>query len=130
MPEVPEIEWFEAQDLPSAVNVLNQLIQAGTPARVIAGGTDLIGAMKDHLQDHRFKTVVHIGNIPGLDRIALENGQLKIGPMARVSDIEQSQLVREKFPLLSMAASNVASPQIRNMGTIGGSPRGLAPSGP
>lgn len=40
--------------------------------------------------------------------------------MARVSDIEQSQLVREKFPLLSIAAGNVASPQIRNMGTIGG----------
>lgn len=120
MSEVPEIEWFEPPDLASAVATVNRLVQAGTPAKVMAGGTDLIGAMKDHLQDHQFKTLVYIGNIPGLNRIAFENGQLKIGATAHVSEIERSPLVREKFPLLSMAAGQVASPQIRNMGTIGG----------
>jgi xanthine dehydrogenase YagS FAD-binding subunit len=122
MSEVPEIAWFDAPDLPTASAMLAQLLQAGTKAKVMAGGTDLIGAMKDRLQDHQVETVVHIGNVPGLDSIAFDgsSGQLRIGAAAHVSDVASSPIVKERFPLLSQAAEQVASPQIRNMGTLGG----------
>ena len=120
MSEVHELQWFEAADLPGAVAILSRLAQTGSPAKVMAGGTDLIGAMKDRLQDHRQKAVVYIKDVPNLNRIAFEGGRLHIGAAATVSDIEESPLIRQRFPLLSMAAAHVASPQIRNMGTIGG----------
>jgi xanthine dehydrogenase YagS FAD-binding subunit len=120
MSELPEIQWFQAPDLNVAVATMKNLVQTNTPFKVMSGGTDLIGAMKDHLQDHRVGTVVHIKDVPNLDKIAFEAGTLHIGAAASVADIEASSIVREKFPLLSMAAAQVASPQIRNMGTIGG----------
>jgi xanthine dehydrogenase YagS FAD-binding subunit len=120
MSEVPEIRWFDAPDLPTATAMLARLAQGGTQAKVMLGGTDLVGAMKDRLQDHVVDTVVYLGNVPGFDSIAFGNGQLRIGAAARVSDVAASPVVREKFPLLSQAGEQVASPQIRNMGSIGG----------
>ena len=120
MSEVPEIQWFEAPTLDAAISMMKGLVQSNTPFKVMSGGTDLIGAMKDHLQDHHFNTLVHIKEVPGLNQIAFENGTLRIGAAATIAEIEQSQVVRDRFPLLSMAAAQVASPQIRNMGTIGG----------
>jgi xanthine dehydrogenase YagS FAD-binding subunit len=120
MSEVPEIDWFEAPSLDAAIIAMQSLVQANTPFKIMSGGTDLVGAMKDRLQDHRIKSVVHIKDVPGLNKISFENGTLHIGAAASVADVESSTVVREKFPLLSMAAAQVASPQIRNMGTIGG----------
>jgi xanthine dehydrogenase YagS FAD-binding subunit len=120
MSELPNIDWFEASDLETAVATMKRLVQAGTPFKLMAGGTDLVGAMKDNLQDHRIQTVVHIKEVPNLNKIVFENGTLRIGAAVPVSDVEASPVVREKFGLLSMAAAQVASPQIRNMGTLGG----------
>jgi xanthine dehydrogenase YagS FAD-binding subunit len=120
MSEVPQIDWLEATSLDSAIAAMKNLAQTGTPFKVMSGGTDLIGAMKDRLQDHRFSTLVHIKDVPGLNRITLESGTLRIGAAATVADVEASSIVQEKFSLLSQAAAQVASPQIRNMGTIGG----------
>jgi xanthine dehydrogenase YagS FAD-binding subunit len=120
MSEVPQIDWFEAPSLDAAIGAMKNLVQSNTPFKVMSGGTDLIGAMKDHLQDHHINTVVHIKDVPGLNAITLDGGVLHIGAAATVADVEASSVVRDKFPLLSQAASQVASPQIRNMGTIGG----------
>ena len=120
MSELPDIDWFQASSLDNAVTAMKNLLQTNTPFKVMSGGTDLVGAMKDRLQDHRVKTVVHIKDVPDLNRISFEGGTLHIGAAATVADIETSQVVRDRFPLLSMAAAQVASPQIRNMGTIGG----------
>jgi xanthine dehydrogenase YagS FAD-binding subunit len=120
MSEVPNIDWFQAPDLDAAIATMKNLVQSNTPFKVMSGGTDLIGAMKDHLQDHRVKTLVHIKDVPNLNKITFEGGTLRIGAAATVADVENSAIIREKFPLLSMAAAQVASPQIRNMGTIGG----------
>jgi xanthine dehydrogenase YagS FAD-binding subunit len=120
MSELPHIEWLGASSLDAATAAMKNLVQAGTPFTVMSGGTDVIGAMKDHLQDHNFTTLVHIKDVPGLNQITFDNGMLHIGAAATVADVESNQIVRDRFPLLSMAASQVASPQIRNMGTLGG----------
>lgn len=120
MSELPQIDWFEAPSLDAAISAMKNLAQTGTPFTVMSGGTDVIGAMKDRLQDHNFKTLVHIKDIPGMNQISFDSGTLHIGAAATVAEVEAHPIIQEKFQLLSMAASQVASPQIRNMGTIAG----------
>src|SRR5258708_4849096 len=100
MSEVPQIDWFQATSLDSAITTMKDLVQSGTPFKVMSGGTDLIGAMKDRLQDHRASTLVHIKDIPELNHITLEGGTLRIGAAASVADVEASPVVREKFSVL------------------------------
>ena len=87
-------------------------------ARVLAGGTDLLMVMKDGLLPT--DRVVDLKSIPGLDKIREESGELRIGSLARIGDIAASDLVKQKAPALALAAAAVASPQIRNSGTLGG----------
>ncbi len=87
-------------------------------ARAIGGGTDLVTLMKDGLLPT--DRVVNLKTIKGLDTIAEDAGQLRIGALAHLSDIAASALVRDKAPALGQAAGRVASPQIRNMATLGG----------
>lgn len=87
---------------------------------VIAGGTDLLGTLKDNILENYPKTVVNIKSIPGLEYIKEEDGVLKIGAATRLADIADHPVVKEKYPALAQAAHAVATPNIRNMGTIGG----------
>jgi len=89
---------------------------------VIAGGTDLIGTLKDNiLPDNLHPTaLVNIKTIKDLDYIKEESGTLKIGAATRLADIASNSTISGKYAALSQAASRVASPHIRDMGTIGG----------
>ena len=87
-------------------------------ARALAGGTDLLGIIKDGLLPT--DRVVNLKTIPGLDYIKEEAGELRIGALARLADIATSALVIDKAPSLAQSAVWAASPQIRNMGTLGG----------
>ena len=89
--------------------------------RIIAGGTDLLGTLKDNILPVHPARLVNIKTIEGLDYIREENGVLKIGALTRVADIAENETVREKWAALAQAAGRVASPHIRDMGTIGGS---------
>ena len=89
-------------------------------AVAMAGGGDLLGAMKDDIYREYPKTVVNLKSIPGLDGIRLENATLKIGALARLADIEHSSLVQKYAPILAQAAGLCASPSLREMTTIGG----------
>ena len=89
-------------------------------ARVIAGGTDLIGVLKDNIHAAYPEAVINIKTIPGLDGIKADAKGLKIGALAKLADIGDSAVVKEKYAALSQAARSAALPQIRNMGTIGG----------
>ena len=95
---------------------------SGNRTALIAGGTDLIGALKDNiLPDSMYPTtLVNIKTIPNLDYIKEESGMLKIGAATRLADIAANTTVSDKYTALSQAASRVASPHIRDMGTIGG----------
>ncbi|MCZ6597980.1 MAG: FAD binding domain-containing protein, partial [Planctomycetota bacterium] len=87
--------------------------------KVLAGGQDLIGELKDHLEEPI--SVVNLKGIPGLDRIEpLTGGGLVIGALVTVAEIEGHERIRSNLPMLAEAAASVGSPQIRNQGTLGG----------
>ena len=89
-------------------------------SRVIAGGTDLIGSLKDNILPDYPSTVVNLKTIPGLDYIKEEDGNLKIGALTLLSDIAESPLINEKYTALAQAARSVGTPHIRDMGTLAG----------
>src|SRR5438876_1920416 len=85
----------------------------------IAGGTDLIGLMKDHaaLPQH----VLDINSLPGMSRIeALPDGGLRIGALARMSDVAADVEIRRRFPVIAESLLFAASGQLRNMASMGG----------
>jgi NADPH-dependent glutamate synthase beta subunit-like oxidoreductase/CO/xanthine dehydrogenase FAD-binding subunit len=89
-------------------------------AKLIAGGTDLLSALKDKILSDYPETVVNIKTIPDLNHISEDVRGLKIGALAKLEEIAHSPVVKEKYTLLAEAAEAVATPQIRRMGTIGG----------
>lgn len=108
---------FNATSVDEAVSLLRAY---QGKAKLIAGGTDLLGSLKDDILPDYPEAVINIKTIPGLD-IIHENGEgLRIGPSARLTEIAQSPVIRKKYPALSEAAETVATPEIRNMATLGG----------
>lgn len=93
---------------------------AGGKNTIIAGGTDLIGTLKDNILPTYPATVINIKTIPGLDFIKEEAGMLKIGATTRLADIAAHPVVNQKYTALAQAALRVATPHVRDMGTIGG----------
>jgi NADPH-dependent glutamate synthase beta subunit-like oxidoreductase/CO/xanthine dehydrogenase FAD-binding subunit len=107
--------YLDATTLDDAVSALS----AGD-AVVIAGGTDILNLLKARSLPKPPKAVVNIKSIPGLSDIREDDAGLKIGALSKLCDIEENNIIREKYPLLFQAVHAVASPQIRNMGTLGG----------
>jgi xanthine dehydrogenase YagS FAD-binding subunit len=94
---------------------------AGGKAAIIAGGTDLIGTLKDNVLPTYPTALINIKTIvPGLDYIKEEAGVLKIGATTRLADIAASPAINQKYTALAQAALRVATPHVRDMGTIGG----------
>jgi len=89
-------------------------------AKVIAGGTDLLDILKDETMRDYPEALVNIKPIAGMDYIKEEGGILKIGSLATLANIAENDTVRSKYSALAEAADSVASPQIRNVGTLGG----------
>ncbi|MBQ6583478.1 MAG: FAD binding domain-containing protein [Mogibacterium sp.] len=89
-------------------------------AAAIAGGTDLLGALKDKILPEYPEEVVNLKTIPGLDRIEETEGGIRIGANVKLADLAASELVRAKAPAVAQAAYSVASPLIRNSATVGG----------
>jgi xanthine dehydrogenase YagS FAD-binding subunit len=87
-------------------------------AAVLAGGTDLISLMKDYIESP--KRVVNIKGIKELGGVGAAGGGLRIGALATFDELMNSSVVRTQYPSIHVAVRNVASPQIRNMGTAGG----------
>ncbi len=113
---VSKFEYFAPKTLQEACALLSQYKES---AKVLAGGTDLLVAMKQRTLTP--KQVVNLKGIPGLDSIDYnEKEGLRVGALTTLQALETSLLVREKFPILSQAAHKVASVQIRNMATLGG----------
>ena len=89
-------------------------------AKLIAGGTDLLGELKGRVLSTYPEALINIKTIPDMDYIREEAGFLKIGALTKLRKVATSPLVKENFEMLAKAAGSVGSPQIRNMGTIGG----------
>jgi NADPH-dependent glutamate synthase beta subunit-like oxidoreductase len=86
----------------------------------VAGGTDLLGTLKDNVHRRYPDLLVDLKPLPGLRGITPAKAGLRIGALTTLADLARDPAVRESYPLLAQAARVVASPQIRNMGTLGG----------
>jgi xanthine dehydrogenase YagS FAD-binding subunit len=85
---------------------------------VLAGGTDLISLMKEYIQTP--KRVVNIKNVKELDGISKSAAGVRIGATVTLEELATNADIKQLFPSLRQAAEGVSSPQIRNMGTVGG----------
>lgn len=112
-----QFKHVNAGSIEEATSILTDY---GKKARIIAGGTDLLGEMKDDILPEYPEVIVNIKGIPGLDYIREEGGALRIGALTRLEDIARDGTVKGKYALLAEAAGRTASPHIREMGTIGG----------
>jgi xanthine dehydrogenase YagS FAD-binding subunit len=111
---VPSFSYIRPDSLAEAIAYL-----ALEGARVNAGGTDLLGCLRDRV--FSVSTVVSIAGIKELKGIeATPAGGLRIGSLTTIAEVARHPVIRSKYPALSMAAAEVASPQLRNQGTIGG----------
>jgi aerobic carbon-monoxide dehydrogenase medium subunit len=91
----------------------------GDEAKILAGGHSLLPLMKLRLAQPRY--VIDIGRLRGMSYIREDNGTIEIGALTTHAEIEQSQLLLAKCPLLPETASHIGDVQVRNRGTIGGS---------
>ena len=112
---IPAFELFQPAMIGDAVRLLDQ---HGADAWVLAGGLDSMDWLKDRIK--RPKVVVDLSQVAELKGVRDVNGGLEIGAMTPLTEIVRHPVVKEKFGLLMQAAELVASPQIRNQGTIGG----------
>ncbi|HXY02229.1 MAG TPA: FAD binding domain-containing protein, partial [Terriglobales bacterium] len=87
-------------------------------AEVLAGGTDLLSLMKDDVVHP--KRLVNIKNIKDMEGIRAEGGGLRLGALTTLGDLADNSDVKKNYPALADAVNEAASPQIRNMATIGG----------
>jgi len=85
---------------------------------LMSGGSDLLGQIKERIIEA--DTVVDLAAIPGLSYIRKEKDGLKIGSMTTITELAADPAVLQDYPGLSQAASVIASPQLRNVGTVGG----------
>ena len=108
-------EYFSPQTLEEALSLLQKL---GPDAKVLSGGQSLIPMMKLRLASPPY--IVDINRIPGLDYITESDGQLRIGALAREHQLESSDLVKSKFPILADTAKVIADPLVRSQATVCG----------
>ena len=107
---------FASPKTPKEVPAL--LGQGWGEVEVLAGGTDLLSLMKDEITAP--KRLVNIKKIPDLHFIEFANGKMRIGALATLAEIAMNANVQQHYPALAAAAGDAASPQIRNLATLGG----------
>jgi len=108
-------DYHAPHSLPEATGLLSQW---GDDAKVLSGGQSLIPLMKLRLA--RPRHVIDINGIPGLAYVREEGGFLKIGALTRESELEESEVVRTRYPLLLDTCRVIADPLVRNLATVGG----------
>lgn len=111
-------ENIDAKSVNQAVALLQKFNQEKKSAIVVGGGSEILQLMKDHVVTPDY--VVNLKTIPGLNMIKEERNGFRIGGLTTLADIEEHPGIRERLLILSDAAGEAASPQIRNAGTIAG----------
>ncbi len=110
-------QHYNARTLKQATSLLSKY---NGKARINAGGTDVLGNLRDYCVADYPEALVNIKTIPNLDYIKASSRGLKIGALTRLADVVNSPVVKQDYALLSEAAHTVAGPNIRNMATVGG----------
>ena len=109
---------FEYHAPTSVGEATGLLARLGEDAKVLSGGQSLIPLLKLRLASPRY--LVDINRIPGLAYVKEAEGTLRIGALAREVDLDESAVVRERYPLLADATQSIADPLVRNLATVAG----------
>ena len=109
---------FRLEEPESVKEASESLARYGDSAKIYAGGTELLLAMKEGLI--HFECLVNVKKIPGLDQITQDNGSLRLGALSTHRQLERSETLQEKLPVLVEMERNVANLRVREVGTIGG----------
>lgn len=121
---LPKFEYLAPKNIRETCKLLSKY---QGQAKVIAGGTDLLVKMKDRGLTPQY--LIGIKNVTSLDYINYDTvSGLRIGALTNHHSLANSPIIREKFAILSKAAAEIGTPQIRNMGTIGGNLCNAVPS--
>src|SRR5712691_8366119 len=111
----PKFEYLAPTTLREALTLLQRY---GSEAKLLSGGQSLIPLMKLRLATPAY--LIDINRIPGLAHLQERNGVLSIGALTREADLERSELVRAKYPIVRDTARVIGDPLVRNLATIGG----------
>lgn len=117
-------QYFAPQKIEEALEILSRY---EIEIKIIAGGTDLLVQYYDRL--YEIDNWLDLKNIKDLKNIRINKNQMEIGAMVTHTQLEISEDIQKYFPILSQAASDIGSPQIRNRGTIGGNIVNASPAG-
>mgnify|MGYP006296867033 CR=1 FL=1 len=112
---LPAFNYIQPKSVKEAVSALK-----GEATHVLAGGSDLLGCLRDEvLEADKLVSLSALSKeLQGISKIP--EGGISIGALTSISEVAESKLIKDKYPGLARAASEVASPQLRNQGTIGG----------
>jgi xanthine dehydrogenase YagS FAD-binding subunit len=118
------MKGFDLYEPTSVAEAVQTLTQLGPTARVIGGGSDLVGGiMKDWVQGKGMPlpdALIDLTTVPGLEQISVDGNGARIGATATLTDIVEHKDLQQQYPLLTQASLSIASPLIRNFGTLGG----------
>ena len=108
-------EYSSPKSLSEAISLLKK---HGADAKILAGGMSLIPLMKLRLAAP--KHLIDLNGIAELSYIRESDGHLTIGALTRESDLDESALIRKKYPIIADTAAVIGDPLVRNMATVGG----------
>jgi carbon-monoxide dehydrogenase medium subunit len=111
-------QQFNYESPGTLAEAISLLQKHGEEAKILSGGHSLIPMMKLRFASPEY--LIDINNIPGLAYIKEEAGVVKIGALTREVELEHSDLLRKHFPIFPDVTKQIADPQVRNRGTIGG----------
>jgi len=117
-------QYFAPQKIEEALEILSRYERE---IKIIAGGTDLLVQYYDRL--YEINHWLDLKNIKDLKNIRINKNQMEIGAMITHTQLEISEDIKKYFPILSQAAADIGSPQIKNRGTIGGNIVNASPAG-
>jgi xanthine dehydrogenase YagS FAD-binding subunit len=106
------------QTLEQAISFVQQARKDGQTASVVGGGSDLLGMVKEFIV--KPDVLVNLKTIKGLDQVAPTSSGLNIGGLITLDTLAKHPLIRKQYTVLAEAAETVATPQIRNVGTLAG----------
>jgi len=121
---LPPFEYYQPQTLGEALELLATLPE---PKKVLAGGTDVIPALRR--QELAAEHLVSLRRLTELTQIELQNGNIRVGALVTFRELAASPLINQTAKLLAEAAAAVGGPQVRNQGTIGGNIVNASPAG-
>jgi len=114
---MPEVNYHRPKELGEALAMIHEFKDN---CILIAGGTDLIPALRRGTVSLESRNLVDLRWLKELDYIRRKEDWIQIGAVTRLSDLEDSEIIRKYAPVLSDAAGQIGSLQIRNQGTLGG----------